>query len=143
MKNNNKNQKVPENVRVKVGKNLKSIYEAKKIELGLSQNVIAERMDLTQGTVGQYLNGKTPLNARALTKFANILQTTPAEIWPEHASYLDVDLNPANAVPEAPGLDLKRTTKSMSLIQQEMWEPFESGTPEQQAKLILWAYGQF
>ena len=54
MATDNRNQKVPKEVREKVAKNLKAIYLDKKQQLGLTQESIGKRMDLTQGTVGQY-----------------------------------------------------------------------------------------
>ena len=53
---------------------LKALYEAKKKELGLSQQDIADSLGISQGAVGHYLNGRNPLNVRVATEFARILK---------------------------------------------------------------------
>ena len=41
---------------------LKALYEAKKKELGITQQSIADALDISQGAVGHYLNGRNALN---------------------------------------------------------------------------------
>lgn len=53
---------------------LNDIYLARKKTLKLTQQKIADRMGITAPTVFAYLKGKTPLNIRAATAFASILQ---------------------------------------------------------------------
>ncbi len=53
---------------------LKAIYIAKKKDLGLSQQKIADDLDVSQGAVGHYLNGRNALNVRSALIFARILE---------------------------------------------------------------------
>jgi transcriptional regulator with XRE-family HTH domain len=55
---------------------LKAIYEAKKKELGLSQEVLAEMLGMGQSAVAQLLNGKNAIGASHAAKFAEILRIT-------------------------------------------------------------------
>lgn len=66
-------------------KRLKSLYEAKKKQLGLSQASIAEDLGKSQGAVAHWLNGKLPLNAKAVAGFARLLQVNAADISPSIA----------------------------------------------------------
>lgn len=52
---------------------LKRIFESKKRKLGISQQSIADGLDITQGGVGHYLNGKNALNLRIASHFSNEL----------------------------------------------------------------------
>lgn len=58
---------------------LRSIYESKKRDLGISQQTIADKLDVSQGAVSQYLNGSNALNLRAATAFADVLQVSIAD----------------------------------------------------------------
>ena len=49
---------------------LKAIYEAKKKELRISQQDIADALGISQGAVGHYMNGRNPLNVRVATQFS-------------------------------------------------------------------------
>ena len=62
---------------------LKLIWNQKKKELGLTQEKAAHLMGWhSQAAVAQYLNGKIPLNTDAKMKFAELLNVSPASIWP-------------------------------------------------------------
>ncbi|MFV4850647.1 LexA family transcriptional regulator [Citrobacter freundii] len=61
---------------------LKSIYQSKKKELGLSQASVADQMGITQSAIGHYINGRQPLNARAVSALARILQVGAEDISP-------------------------------------------------------------
>ncbi|EIU7558161.1 LexA family transcriptional regulator [Providencia rettgeri] len=52
---------------------LKALYESKKKELGITQQSIADALDISQGGVGHYLNGRNPLNLQTASVFAKIL----------------------------------------------------------------------
>lgn len=68
--------------------NLLRIWNSKKDELGLTQEVAADAMGYkTQGAVNQYLNGKIPLNTDATLKFALLLQVKPNEIDKEFGQF--------------------------------------------------------
>lgn len=64
---------------------LKSLYQSVKKGLGLSQASIADAMGITQSAVGHYMNGRQPLNARAVSAFAQILNVGAEQISPSLA----------------------------------------------------------
>lgn len=64
---------------------LKSIYEAKKAELGLTQMTLSDELDMSQGAISHYLNGVNPLNAPVASAFARILKTPVGEFSPRLA----------------------------------------------------------
>ncbi|MGU3412861.1 LexA family protein [Enterobacteriaceae bacterium C34A] len=61
---------------------LKMLYEAKKKLLGVTQQSIADELDITQGAVGHYLNGRNPLNPAVAAVFARLLQIRVEEFSP-------------------------------------------------------------
>lgn len=61
---------------------LKAIYEAKKKELGVTQQSIADALEISQGGVGHYLNGRNALNASVAAVFAKKLGVDVAEFSP-------------------------------------------------------------
>ncbi|OJT40956.1 LexA family protein [Serratia plymuthica] len=63
-------------------KRLKALYESKKKELGITQQHIADALDVTQGAVGHYLNGRNALNLAVAAEFAKILQVSIADFSP-------------------------------------------------------------
>lgn len=64
--------------------NLRAIWNAKKKGLELTQERAAHQLGWSsQGTVGQYLLGRVPLNTDALLKFAKLLQVKPTDIDPD------------------------------------------------------------
>jgi len=48
----------------------------------ISQSKAADFMSITQGAVGQYLNGKIPLNTDAILLFSKYLEVFPGDINP-------------------------------------------------------------
>lgn len=62
---------------------LKALYEAKKKELGITQQSIADMLDISQGGVGHYLNGRNALNAAV------------AAVLPEPSRWMSLILAPA------------------------------------------------
>ena len=52
---------------------LKAIFNAKKNELGLTQEKLAHALEINQSSVSHYLNGINPLNATVAASFAKIL----------------------------------------------------------------------
>ena len=63
---------------------LRAIWNAKKKDLGLTQEAVAASLGWDNNTaVGQYLNGRIPLNIEAAFKFASILGVPPTEFWPD------------------------------------------------------------
>ena len=63
--------------------NLRRIWDAKKAEIGVTQNQAAKELGWTQGAVAQYLNNITELNTTAIIKLANFLGVDPREIDPQ------------------------------------------------------------
>ncbi|MCX9065099.1 helix-turn-helix domain-containing protein [Citrobacter portucalensis] len=70
-------------------KRLKAIYEAKKKALGVTQQSIADELDITQGAVGHYLNGRNPLNLQVALVFSRILGVDVREFSPDLARDLN------------------------------------------------------
>ncbi|MBP0998444.1 LexA family transcriptional regulator [Serratia fonticola] len=65
---------------------LKSIFETKKKDLGLSQETLAELMGMGQSGVAQLLNGSNAINATHAAQFAKILGVKVDEFSPSLAS---------------------------------------------------------
>ncbi|CND88290.1 XRE family transcriptional regulator [Yersinia nurmii] len=61
---------------------LKSLYEAKKKSLHITQQGIADDLDVSQGAIGHYLNGRNPLNTKVAAAFAKHLQVAIADFSP-------------------------------------------------------------
>lgn len=53
---------------------LKAIFDDRKKQLGLSQQSLGDLMDISQGAVGHYLNGRNALNLEAAKRFAKHLK---------------------------------------------------------------------
>jgi len=68
---------------------LKRIWNAKKSVLELNQDKVGAEMGITQGAVGQYINGKIPLNDPIVIEFARILRVDVREIKPVLADRID------------------------------------------------------
>ncbi|EPH3099985.1 LexA family protein [Providencia stuartii] len=66
-------------------KRLKALYESKKKELGITQQSIAESLDISQGAVGHYLNGRNALNIQIATVFAKQLRASISDFSPSLA----------------------------------------------------------
>lgn len=59
---------------------LKAVWAARAKSLGLTQEAIGAELDITQGAVSQYLNGKISMNYRTLAVFCRALGIDPADI---------------------------------------------------------------
>lgn len=70
-------------------KRLKALYESKKKELGITQQDIADALDITQGAVGHYLNGRNALNLSAALTFARLLKVPVSDFSPVLANEVD------------------------------------------------------
>ncbi|WP_163372729.1 helix-turn-helix domain-containing protein [Endozoicomonas acroporae] len=69
---------------------LKSIYQRKKDELGLTQETLRKLTGFkSQGAVSQYMNAKVSLNTDAIIRFARALQCKPEDIEPDIDLYYD------------------------------------------------------
>lgn len=63
-------------------KRLKALYESKKKQLCITQQHIADELDITQGAVGHYLNGRNALNVPIASVFARLLQVSISDFSP-------------------------------------------------------------
>lgn len=70
-------------------KRLKALYESKKKERGITQYTIADELDITQGAVGHYLNGRNALNASVASSFAKMLGVSVSEFSPSLAREIE------------------------------------------------------
>lgn len=65
---------------------LKAIYDSKKKELGLSQEILAERLGISQSAIAQILAGKNALNMKRAFEIAEILHVPVEKFSPSLAS---------------------------------------------------------
>lgn len=104
---------------------LKSEWLAMKQPLGLTQELAATKMDMTQGAVGQYLNGRIPLNDTAAMKFAKLLGVNVRRIKPPLADDIEgVSKRTASLdsnVEDAPGQYGHRMAPVISWVQAGEW----------------------
>ena len=64
--------------------NLKKIYQEKKKKEGLNQTKLAKLMGIKQqSAISQYFLEKIDLNIVTVINFAEALEVSPLEIWPE------------------------------------------------------------
>lgn len=74
---------------IQVAKRLRQIWDAKKEQLGLSQEKAAEFFGFsTQAAISQFLNGKAPVNTENILKFSSLLEVQPEEIKPSISSLI-------------------------------------------------------
>lgn len=69
-------------------RNLRRIWEAKKIEMQFTQTGAAKELDWSQGAISHYLNNITEMGPSAIVKLANFLDVDPTEIDPSIVSKL-------------------------------------------------------
>ena len=62
-----------------------SLWLAKKEREGVTQRDMAKELGWTVGTAGQYMLGRIPLNANAISRFAKYLGVSPYDIDPSLA----------------------------------------------------------
>jgi hypothetical protein len=105
-----------------IAERLKKVWLSRKAELGLTQEIAATRMGWkSQGTVGQYLNAKLPLNTDAKIKFAELLNCDVTEIDPGFQAVTS----------EQPTLPL------ISLEQAAKWVPLNQPYPDEFVTRVL------
>ncbi|TXH11213.1 MAG: XRE family transcriptional regulator [Hyphomicrobiaceae bacterium] len=69
---------------IKVAANLRKIFEHKKSTKGLTQEMLATKLNMSQASVSKYLTGKMAMrNAQTIVSFANVLEVAPEEIDPK------------------------------------------------------------
>lgn len=64
-------------------KRIKTIYQQKKAELGITQQSLGEILGMSQSNVAKYLNGDMPMSLETVMKFAKVLGIEPLEIEPD------------------------------------------------------------
>ncbi|UZE12759.1 helix-turn-helix transcriptional regulator [Pseudomonas sp. B21-053] len=69
---------------------LKAIFTAKKKELKLTQEKLAEQLGINQSSVSHYLNGVNPLNTEIAAAFANILDVPVSDFSPRLAEVIEM-----------------------------------------------------
>ena len=87
-----------------VVKNLRKIWDSKKLEIKFTQVTAAKDLGWSQGAISHYLNEITELNAAAVIKFANFLDVDPREI--------DPDIEPS--LPSVQNKEIKYNAKDMT-----------------------------
>lgn len=85
-----KNQKRLTTEQLKDAERLKAIYESKKKSLGITQQFIADELNITQSAVGHYLNGRNALNVSSALMFAKILGVQLEEFSPHLAKEMEL-----------------------------------------------------
>ncbi|WP_426784527.1 LexA family protein [Serratia sp. 2C06] len=80
-----KNQSRLTTEQLKDAERLKALYESKKKRLGITQQHIADAMNITQSAVGHYLNGRNALNISAAMMFAKTLDVQIEDFSPSLA----------------------------------------------------------
>ncbi|MDE9447188.1 helix-turn-helix domain-containing protein [Xenorhabdus bovienii] len=109
---------------------LKKIYEAKKKTLGLSQEVLAERLGMGQSAVAQLLNAKNAINVSHAAKFAEILDITVDDFSPSLAAEI---AEMAKYISES---TKKLSDTQLTKRQTELLELFD-GLPSEEAERFL------
>lgn len=69
-------------------KNLRKIWDVKKVEMQFTQVQAAHKLGWSQGAISHYLNNITELGPAAVIKFANFLEVDPLEIDPGITEFL-------------------------------------------------------
>lgn len=64
-------------------KNLRKIWDAKKVQMRFTQVEVAKELGWSQGAISHYLNNITELRAPAIVKLANFLDVDPRDIDPD------------------------------------------------------------
>ncbi len=69
---------------------LKTIFNRKKRDLGLTQEKLAEHLGINQSSVSHYLNAVNPLNATVAAGFAKILEVQISDFSPRLAQEIEL-----------------------------------------------------
>lgn len=88
--------------REKENEALKEIFNNKKKELGLTQAILAEKLDVSQGAVNMYLNSINPLNTQIASRFAELLNVQVSDFSPRLAAEIErmaKNVTPASTAP--------------------------------------------
>ena len=88
-------------------KNLRKIWDKKKVEMRFTQVEAAKELGWSQGAISHYLNNFTELRAQAIIKLANFLDVDPREIDP------DIEANLPSIVKQTVAYDASDMTKRL------------------------------
>ena len=84
----------PSAASIEASKRLKKAWNEKRKVLNLSQTDAGNLLDISQGAVGQYLNGIISLNLTILIKFCALISEDPSLIYPEMMDQIKVNNGP-------------------------------------------------
>lgn len=83
MSTKSQNRKTPLNeAELQVCQRLRELWNARATHLRMTQEIAAERMGISQGAVGHFLQGRNRLHVEAVFWFADLLQVHPLDIDP-------------------------------------------------------------
>lgn len=130
--------------------NLKRIWDTRKKELNLTQEKAGYELGWTQGAVGHYIKGRTPLNTDAKIKFSELLNVPVTDIDPDFSSTIINNTNTKkNAVNENTGSYSKKAqlSEAQILLLREIIHNIERKqfklTADQKARLITGVFVSF
>jgi phage repressor protein C with HTH and peptisase S24 domain len=90
---------------------LRKLWDARRRELQLTQDKAAEAVGVTQGAIGNQLNGRLAVSLRALSKWSKLLRVNPSEIDPVLAKQLVI----ADDTREAEWVDITARKQAVAL----------------------------
>ncbi len=111
---------------------LKNIYTAKKKELGLTQDKLAEALGMTQAGVSMYLNGLNALNIMVAAKFSSLLDEPVSKFSPRIAGLIErlskvevvTDAKPEDRSVEVALAPIRAWDENTPLSDDEVYVPF-------------------
>lgn len=111
---------------------LKKIYTAKKKELGLTQEKLAEAFGMTQAGVSMYLNGLNALNVMVAARFSSLLNEPVSSFSPRIADLIDrlakievtTDAKPEDRSVEVALAPIQTWDENTPLSDDEVYVPF-------------------
>ncbi len=77
-------------------KNLRAIWDKKRVDLGINQEIAAKDLGITRSAFGQYLNGRIRIGTDFLLRVSRFLNVSPSEIRPEFENALEVKRDSPN-----------------------------------------------
>lgn len=109
---------------------LKALYESKKKFLGITQQDIADELNITQSAVGHYLNGRNALNVSSALMFARILGVQVEEFSPHLAKELELMHAAAQNIKLVGGYEKRPSYPVISWVSAGTWaeacEPYSA-----------------
>lgn len=109
------------NEQLKDAERLKAIYESKKKSLGITQQYIADELNMTQSAVGHYLNGRNALNVSAALMFARILGVQIDDFSPHLAKEMEALHSAASNIKFVSGYEKRPAYPLISWVSAGTW----------------------